>query len=103
MGRNVHLIRADLAGNGDEGRAVAVGVGYSRNEVRRAGAEGRHADAGLAGQAAVDVGHEGRALLMADGDKFDFRTFQGVHDRQVFFAGNAEYVMDSLFFQAFDQ
>ena len=99
----MHLIRADLAGNGDEGRTVAVGVGHSRNEIRRAGAEGCHADAGLAGQAAVDVGHEGCALLMADGDKFDFRTFQGVHDRQVFFAGNAEYVMDSLFFQAFDQ
>ena len=71
VGRDVHLIGSDLTGDGDDGGAVTVGIGDAGDEVRRTGPEGSHADASLACQSAVDIGHEGSTLFMTDGDKFN--------------------------------
>ena len=103
MGGDVHFIGTDLAGNGDQRGPVAVGIGDASNQVGSTRPEGSHADAGFAGQTAVDVGHESGALFVADGDKFNLRMFQGIHDGEVFFAGDAENIMDAFFFQTFDE
>ena len=71
MSRDVHLVRSDLAGDGDDRGSVAVGIGDAGDEIGSSGPEGCHADTGLAGQSAVDIGHEGRALFMTDGDEFN--------------------------------
>ena len=60
-----------LARDGDDRRAVHVGVGDAGDEVGGAGAERGHANARAAGEAPVDVGHEGRALLVVAGDELD--------------------------------
>ena len=65
----VHLGEAGLPGQRHHRRAVEEGVGEAGDEVGRARAERPQADAGVAGQAAVGVGHEGGALLVADGDE----------------------------------
>ena len=60
--------RADLPGDGDDRHRVHVGVGERGDEVRRAGAGGRHADADLAGRGGVALGGVAGALLVADQD-----------------------------------
>ena len=71
MGRDVHFIGADLTGNGDQRGPVAVGIGDAGDQVGSTRAEGGHADTGFAGQTAIDVGHEGCALFVADCDEFN--------------------------------
>ena len=70
----VHPLEVALAGERDERRTVEVGVGDGRHEVRRAGPERAEADAGVAGEAAVDVGDVRAALLVADRDELDRRV-----------------------------
>ena len=71
MGRDVHFIGADLAGNGDQRGPVAVGIGDAGDQVGSPRAESGHADTGFAGQTAIDIGHEGCALFMADCNEFN--------------------------------
>ena len=85
-----------LAGDGDDRRAIHVGVGDTGDEIGRAGTERRHAHAGPAGQPAVDVGHERCALLVSRRDELDRAVEQRVHDVDVLFAGNAEDVFDAF-------
>ena len=60
-----------LAGDGDDRRAVHVGVGDAGDEVGRARARAWTCTRPPAGEPAVDVGHEGRALLVVRGDELD--------------------------------
>ena len=61
--------RRALAGDGDDRRAVHVGVGHAGDQVGGTRPQRGQADAGAAGQAPVDIGHEGRALLVVGGDE----------------------------------
>ena len=61
-----------LAGDGDHGSRVHVGVGNGGNEVGGAGSAGGHAHADFAGGAGVALGGEGTALLVAREDHADF-------------------------------
>ena len=65
----VQQIARELARDRHHRRAVEVGVGEPGGEVGRAGAERGQAHAGLAGEPAPHVGHERRALLVADRDE----------------------------------
>lgn len=51
----------------------------------------------------MDVGHEGRALLVARSDELDGGIGQGVENGHVLFARQAEHALDLFLFQAFDQ
>ena len=68
VGFLVELVGAGLAGDRDHRRPIEEGVGDAGDEVGRARPERRHRDRGAAGEPAVDVGHERRALLVAGGD-----------------------------------
>ena len=70
----------DLAGDRDDRHGVHVRVGDRRDEVGRAGARGRHADADLAGREGVPLGRVSGALLVADEDVPDLL---GVQERVV--------------------
>ncbi len=104
VGLLVELVRADLAGDRDERGPVEVGVGDAGDEVRRAGAEGRHRDGGLAGQPSVDVGHEGRALLVTGRDMADpVRPAERVEDVHRLLARDREDVAAALGLEALDE
>ena len=61
------------------------------------GTEGGQTHAGLAGQAAVGVGHERRALLVTGGDERDLRRLlERLADVERLFAGDTEDVLDAL-------
>ncbi len=64
-----HAVR--LAGDGDDGSAIEIGVRNARHQIRRAGAERREAHARFSGQAAVHVRHEGGALLVPRQNEVD--------------------------------
>jgi hypothetical protein len=99
VGFLVQALGAGLAGDGHQRRVVHVGVGHAGDEVGGPRSQGADADPGLAGEAAVDIGHEGGALFVAGGDEADIRVQQGVHDVQVFLAGNTEDVFHTFVFQ----
>ncbi|MCY1284104.1 hypothetical protein D9M70_329980 [compost metagenome] len=89
-----------LAGDHQHRHAAEIGVGAGGDQVGGAGAEGRKAHAGLAGQAAVGGGHEARRLLVAGEHQPDLRLAQGFEQVEVLFAGNAEDVLDTFALQA---
>ena len=60
-----------LPGDRHHRRAIHVRVRHAGDEVGRARPQRGQAHARLAGQPAVDVGHEGRTLLVARGDEPD--------------------------------
>ena len=99
----MHLVRTDLTGNSHKRCAVAVGIGNSGYQIGCSRSEGRHANAGFAGEPAVNIRHESGALFVTYCYKLNFRVFQRVHNGQIFFAGNPENIMNSFFFQTFDQ
>ena len=80
-----------LAGDRDHRRPVEVGVGDPVTRFVAPGPERRHRDRGAPGEAAVDIRHERRALLVAGGDVADGRASrQGVEDVHRLLAGNRE-------------
>ena len=93
----------DLAGDGDERTGIHVGVGDGGDEIRRAGAAGAHAHAGLAGDARIAFGGETAALLVARENSADL----GVRERLVDFharaAGIGEDDLDVLAFKRLDK
>ena len=94
----------DLAGDGDEGGGVEVGVGDGGDEVGGAGAGGAHADAGFAGGAGVAFGGEGAALFVAGEDGADEAAFaEGLVHGHGSAAGVGEDPFDAFFFEAFDE
>src|SRR5665811_1324792 len=93
----VHAGEVDLPGERDERRVVEVGVADAGRQVCGPGPKGRETDAGVAGQAAVGVGHEGGALLVARGDEGDaLRPVESLVEVEGLLAGNAEDVLDAL-------
>ncbi len=100
----VELARGGLAGDGDHRRAVEVGVGDARDEVRRTGTERAHRDGGTTGEPAMDVGHERGALLVAGRDVTDrLVARQRVEDVHRLLAGDAEDVLAALRREAVDE
>ena len=65
----VHAAIPIWPGERDQRGVVEVGVGDARGQVGGPGPEGREAHARASGEAAVGVGHEGGALLVAHGDE----------------------------------
>src|SRR4029079_18064989 len=61
------------------------------------------AHAGAAGEAPVDVGHEGRPLLVMDGDELDWAVEQRVNHVYVLSAGDAEDVIDAFVLEGLDE
>ena len=55
---------------------------------------------GAPGQAAEDLGHERRRLLVADQDITDGRPGQGVGEVDVLLTGDAEHARDALVLEA---
>ncbi|MNZ93940.1 hypothetical protein D3C78_1130330 [compost metagenome] len=89
-----------LAGNHHHRHAAQVGVRTGGYQVGRARAQGRQADAGLAGQAAIGGCHEARRLLVAGQYQLDLRLAQGFQQVEVFLTRNAEHILDTFVFQA---
>ena len=91
-----------LAGQHHDGRPVQERVGHAGDEVRSAGPEGREADAGASGEAAVRVGHERRPP--ARDAPARTRSTSATATRWVdgLLAGNAEDVADALGLEARD-
>ena len=85
------------------GRAVHVGVGHAGHQVGGAGSQRGQADARPAGQAAVDVGHEGGPLLVSRRHKTNGTVQEHFEEVDVFLAGNAENVLHALIFQTADE
>jgi len=75
---------------------VHVGVGDTCEEIRRTWAEGRQANARLPGEPALDVGHEGRTLLVPRLEKMDLGIKEHVQHGEVLFARHAEHVFEPL-------
>ena len=85
-----------LPGDGHHRHTVHVGVRDRRDQVRRTGTGGRHADPDASGRGGVALGRMPRALLMAHEDVADLL---GVHQRVVQgqdrAPGNAEDIRDA--------
>ena len=88
-----------LAGDHDHGHGAQLGIGSGGHEVGGAGAQGGHADTGLAGESTIGGRHETGGLLMAGNHQFDFRAAQGLQQVQVFFPGDGEDVFNPFGFQ----
>ena len=95
--------RGALSGNRHDRRAIHVRVGDAGDEVCRPGTQGGHAHPSAPGQATVHVSHERGALLVVRGDELDGTVQQCIHHVDVFFAGNAEDVLDTFVLQALDE
>ena len=87
---------AHLAGDEDGRDRVEHRVGDRRDQVGRARAGGGEGDADLAGGLGVALGGVPGALLVADLDMPEIGVDEGVVDRQVGPAGDAEDVVDTL-------
>ena len=74
-------LRIDLPRNGHERDAVHVGCGDAGNEIRRAGAGGGDAHAGLSGGTGVAAGGMSRILLLADENMADLRLIEEIIER----------------------
>ena len=100
----VELVEPRLTGDRDHRRVVEERVGDAGDEVRRARSERRHRDRRAAGQAAVDVGHERRALLVAGRDVTDRRLpAERVEDVHRLLARDREDVVAALGGEALDE
>ena len=100
----VDLVDAGLAGERDHGRVVEEGVGDPGHEVGRARAQRGHRDGAATGEAAVDVGHERGALLVAGGDVADARVAgERLEDVHRLLAGHGEDVLAALGGEAVDE
>jgi hypothetical protein len=56
---------------------------------------------GFAGEAAVNVGHKGRALLVPCRDELDGAVEERIHDIDVLLARHAENIFDPFILEAF--
>ena len=106
-----HLVRLlvqamgrTLSGKHQHGSAVHVGIRDPRNEIGRARPQGPETHRRIARQPAVDLRHEGGALLVPrqhEGDRL--RRLEGNHEVGVFLSRYAEYVLDALVRKALDE
>ena len=98
----VHPVMGGLAGERDEWRPVHIGIRHPGDEIRGARPQRGETNPRLAGQPAVHVRHEGRALLVAGGDKTDRRAEEGVEQIHVLLARHTKNVLDPFVLQAFN-
>ena len=104
VGLLVHADEVDLPGERHERRVVEVGVADAGRQVGGARPEGREADAGVAGEATVGVGHERGALLVARRDERDaLGAVEGLVEVEGLLAGDAEDVLDALALETLDE
>ena len=96
MARQLHPVRADLSGDGDQRRTVQISICYTGNKVGRARAKGRQADTCTSGQTAIDICHKCRALLMAHRDEPDMAVTDGEHQIERFLARNTKHYIDAF-------
>ena len=100
----VHAGEAGLTGERDQGRVVEGRVADAGGQVAGAGTERGEADAGLAGEPAIGVGHEGRALLVPGRHEDDqLGTVERLAEVERLLAGDAEDELDALVLEAVDE
>ena len=104
VGFLVELFGARLPGDRDHRRSIEERIRDAGDEVRRPRPEGRHRDGGPARQAAVDVGHERGALLVAGRDVAHGAVVaEGIEDVHRLLAGHGEDVFAALGGEAIDE
>ena len=99
----LHTVGAHLAGDGHQRCAVQIRIGHAGDEVGGTRPQGGQADACVAGQAAVHIGHKSSSLLVAGGDEADLAVPDGKHQVQRFLTGDAEDHIHALGFQTVHQ
>src|SRR4051812_39466514 len=94
-----------LTGDRDERDAVELGVGDGSDEVRRAGAAGGHANAGLAGAARDALSGERAALFVSrqNGPQLVGKTSERLVERHARAARVGENRVDAVVDQGLDQ
>ncbi|MNE41717.1 hypothetical protein D3C80_1358030 [compost metagenome] len=99
------LVAGHLADEQQHWRGVLEGGVHADRGVGGAGAAGDEADARLAGQLAVRLGHVGGAALLAAHHQVDLLAdiVQGVEHRQVALAGHAEGALHAIEQKGIDQ
>ncbi|KAG1318757.1 hypothetical protein G6F63_015069 [Rhizopus arrhizus] len=97
-GFTLHEVIAHLAHEQDHRRGVLVGGVHADAGVGGARAARHEADAGLAGQLAVGLGHIGRATFLAADDRLDGIgvRVQRVDAGQIAFAGDHEHAARAM-------
>ena len=99
----VHALEVALASQRDQRRAVQIGVGHGRHEVRGPRPERPQAHARAAREPPVHVRHVGPALLVPHRDELDRRVRQRLVQVERLLPGDAEYVLDALGLQAVNE
>ena len=99
MAGQLHPVGAHLPGNGHQRCTVQIGICHAGDKVGGTGAKGGKAYAGPAGQAAIDIGHKGSALLVTHRDEPDMAVADGKHQIQRLLAGGAEHHVHAFRFQ----
>ena len=89
-----------LAGDGDDGCPVHVGIRHPCDQIGGTRSEGRKADIGPSSKTAVDVGHERRSMFVTHGDKTDIAVKQRVHHIQALLTWDTEDVFHTFVLQA---
>ena len=92
-----------LGRKGQQRCAVGEGVCCAQEEVDGAGSKRGRADAGLAGEPAVDLSHERRCLLVANQHVADGGPGERVGQMDVLLSGDAEHARDALVLEALDK
>ncbi|MNE33919.1 hypothetical protein D3C80_1276150 [compost metagenome] len=97
--------QGDLADEQDHRRGVLMRRVHPDAGMGRARSARDHADAGLAGQLAIGLGHVGGAGLMAADDDLDLvaHVGQGVEHGQIAFARHTEDLVDPVHHEGVDQ
>ena len=95
-------VARDLADEQDHRDGILHGDVHAGRCVGGAGAARDEADAGLAGQLALAIGHHRRAAFLAADDGADRRIVQRVEHGKIAFAGHAEDALDAVGFQRLD-
>ena len=99
----VDPVQAHLGREGQNGGAVGVGVSRTEKEIDGAGSQSGRADAGLAGEPAVHLGHERRRLLVADQHVANGGPGKRIGQMDVLLARDAEHACDALVLEALDE
>ena len=99
VGLLVDPVQADLCRQSHYRRTVRRRICRAQEQVDRARSQGRRAHPGAPSQAAVDLGHERRRLLVAHQHIPDRRAGQGVSETDVLLARDTEHDGDALTLQ----
>ena len=92
-----------LAGDGDQGTGIDIGVGDGRHQVGRTGTASRHAHAGPAGGSGVAFGSEASALFVTGQDGANLRLRERLVDLHARAAGVGENDLAALALQRLDK